>query len=526
MLDSCFLQIGSKRQFFFDDLVIASAQDLTRRHHRPRKDPGGPLIAADRPWEKTLYFTCNTWNVIRDPQDGLFKCWYENWLLEDGADLPSHFRETDGKVVVDAHGSHPSCVCFGQSTDGVHWEKPELDLVVQDGNRTNIVLGQGACGPHAHCATVFLDPLEGEESRRYKVMFECGISSVMEGTTGTGYFAVADSPDGCHWRLLPERPVFGATEESLGDVVTITADPASRIYWLNNRHPDMCTVPRDPACPPTSSWISPYAPQNFARQNKRRVFRSQSADLTHWSHPYPLIGPDDAVDNLDDAFYGMEQFQIGDDWLGFLNVFHMTDNTMEVQLVYSRDGCDFARVRPGQPWLTASGAGAWDEHLVSICSKPVLVGDDLYVYYGGAAVHHDWWMVGTGEGLDHPEVRASDHAPYSLGLAKVRRDRFVSLDTGPVREGVLVTHPMRSRGGELVINACCREGGTVRAELSDPAGRVIEGFEKENCVAFYGDAVDHAVRWQAGKAIPSGEFLRLRLYLRQAEVFSFQFSED
>jgi len=524
MLDSSYLQIGARRQFFFDDLVIASAQDLTRRHHMPRRTCDGPLISRDRPWEKTLYFTCNTWNVIRDPEDGLFKCWYENWLLEDAAKLPSEVRHSDGKVIVDAHGAAPSCVCFARSKDGLHWEKPEMDIVLDGGARTNIVLGMGACADQAHCATLLLDPLEADTSRRYKALFMCGLESTVEGTTGTAYFAVATSPDGCHWRLLPDRPVFGVTDRSLGDVVTITADPASRTYWLNNRHPGMCTVPSDPACPPTRSWISPYAPRNFARQNKRRVFRSQSADLIHWSHPRPLIVPDDALDNIDDAFYGMEQFRIGDDWLGSLNVLHMTDNTMDVQLVYSRDGCNFERIRPGQAWLTRGGPGSWDANMVSICSKPVLVGDDLYVYHGGTASHHDWWMVGPAEGLEHQEVRATEKVKFGLGLATMKRDRFVSLDTGPVREGVLITHPIRPRGSQLVINAACRQGGSVLAELTDPAGRVLGGFEKQNCLPFRGDCVDHVVHWKAGRPTPAGEFLRLRLFLRQAEVFSFQFS--
>ena len=87
----------------------------------------------------------------------------------------------------------------------------------------------------------------------------------------------------------------------------------------------------------------------------------------------------------------------------------------------------------------------------------------------------------------------------------------------------MITHPVRPQGGELVINAACREGGTIRAELSDPAGHVMAGFERSNCLPFAGDAVDHVVRWQSGQPAPSGVFLRLRLYLWKSEVFSFQF---
>jgi hypothetical protein len=523
MLDSSFLQIGTKPQFFIDDLVIESVQDMTRRHHQPQKTGDGPMIRKDRPWEETIYITCNTWNVIYDPQDSLFKCWYENWMIKDGHDVPSQFRESDGKIIVDVHEGKPSCVCYAQSTDGVTWEKPELDIVQIDGANTNVVMGLGVGGATAHCATVMLDPMETDPSRRFKMFFMNAIADIVEGTTGSAFFALATSPDGIYWALSEERPVFGLTERSLGDVVTLTADPAGRVYWLNNRHPDMCTVPADPACPPTQSWISPYGPQNFARQNKRRVFRSQSADLIHWSHPRPLVVPDDAVDNLDDVFYGMEQFQVGEGWLGFLNVLHQVDNTMDVQLVYSRDGENFDRVRAGHAWLESGDADDWDANMVSICSKPIVVGDELYVYHGGSRRHHDWWMTGPSEGLVHPEVDHPDPCGYGIGLAKIKRDRFVSLDTGPVREGVLVTHPMRPRGTELVINGRCRDGGSIRAELTDAAGNVIAGFEKETCIPFAGDAVAHTMQWQAGEPTPEAMFLRLRLYVWNGEVFSFQF---
>jgi len=72
----------------------------------------------------------------------------------------------------------------------------------------------------------------------------------------------------------------------------------------------------------------------------------------------------------------------------------------------------------------------------------VEVDDELYVFHGGANVHHDWWMVGLPEGLDVPESGNLDHVNYALGLAKMKRDRFVSLAAGPARTEILVTPPM------------------------------------------------------------------------------------
>ena len=65
--------------------------------------------------------------------------------------------------------------------------------------------------------------------------------------------------------------------------------------------------------------------------------------------------------------------------------------------------------------------------MCTVCSKPIEVGDDLYVYHGGANVHHDWWMVGLPEGLEVAERGNLEGVNYALGLAKMKRDRFVSL---------------------------------------------------------------------------------------------------
>ena len=529
MLDATMLQIGSRRQFFFDDLVIESTQDLTRRFHTPNRHPQSPLLRRDQPWEKLVYLTCNTWNVIRDPQDCLFKCWYENWLVDDPRAAPSFIRSLDGKLAVNCHGAAPSSSCYAFSEDGIGWKKPSLGLYSHAGTDTNTVLGNGVLGEHAHCAYVFLDPLESEGSRRYKTMFEYRAQDNGEGSIGAGMFSVAASPDGIHWEMLPERPTFGGAMAHLGDVVTLSVDPDGHLYWVNNRHPGMCQVPLSPVHAATQSWISPYAPNSFEAMNKRRIFRSVSSDLVHWSAPWPLVVPDDGVDNLDDAFYGLEQFQIGDDWLGLLNVLHMTDNTMDVQLVYSRNGTDFTRIKPGQPWLPRGPSGEWDETVVTLCSKPFRVGDELYVYYAGARNHHDWWMVGVQEGLDVPEAGNLDQVDYGIGLATIGFERFVSLDTGPVREGVLVTRALRTTGEHLHINAACRNGGSntssIAAELTDAVGTPIPGFTKQECIPFRSDRVEHRFKWRSGKSIPSGGFLRVRFFLQQAEIFSFQFVE-
>ncbi len=96
-----------------------------------------------------------------------------------------------------------------------------------------------------------------------------------------------------------------------------------------------------------------------------------------------------------------------------------------------------------RPWLSPRGPGHWDACMNTIPSPPIRVGDELYVFHGGARNHHDCWITGEREGLDVPEATDINEVAYGLGLAKLRADGFCSLEAGPARDGIVVTRPWR-----------------------------------------------------------------------------------
>lgn len=535
-LDASRLHISETKQFFFDNLIVESVQSLTRRVHSPVKVEE-PLIQSDKPWEHVTYFTCNAWRVLRDPQDNMFKCWYEDWAIpHDWMTSPGSSRGVSG---------YPTRYLYASSVDGLKWEKPELDIVVEQGQKTNIVFGDKEFGS-VHSAFVFLDPLEKSEEHRFKMLFN-------HRTAGIADYELASSPDGILWTPWRELPRFGPFGPHLGDVLIISVDENSRTYLLNGRHSCNARISLNSNNPTLRSFSHAIYPEYPARQVKRRIFRAESADLLNWTNLHPILVPDDELDNVDDAFYGMAQYETGGMWIGFLNVFHMTDNTMDVQMVFSRDGRNFKRIQPGRPWLTTGGPGTWDQYMVTICSAPVQVGEDLYVYHGGAKNHHDWWMYGLGEkhergncptgpaemkvdrfrgeykwwsfgcteGLDVPEASDMDQVAYCLGLAKMKKDRFVSLGANAVRPGLLVTKPFCVEGGKLFINARCGACGFVRVEAADGGGEVIPGFERDKCVLFTGDSIEHQVTWESKRELPEG-WLKLHFYMKNADLYTFQ----
>ena len=74
------LHVEENVQTFLDNVIIYYAGFVARRWHRPEKHAEGPVLQKARPWEHVPYFTYSNYTVLRDQEDSLFKCWYEDLL--------------------------------------------------------------------------------------------------------------------------------------------------------------------------------------------------------------------------------------------------------------------------------------------------------------------------------------------------------------------------------------------------------------------------------------------------------------
>ena len=517
-MDSTTLHIGFEPQLFVDNWLIEVTQGLTRRWHKPVRFGDYPVIERDRAWEETIYFTYSNYTVIRDPEDGLTKCWYEDLGPVDGQGHPWKAR-----------------TLYAESEDGVSFRKPELDICTMDGRGTNIVMGYaGGTGPTdlnpwadvgVHSAGMVLDPFPTSPDERFKCFFTKTTSEFGKGapnqTTERTY-----SPDGIHWKPYRGKAVLGTSGDRLGDVTTLHYDHDSHQFVLNTRHNVQNVAALLPGTPRVSHWFGPYAPYRPDLMNKRRVYQSRSQDFLHWTNPIVVSAPDDETDNLDDAHYGMQQFRVGGMHFATLGILRWVENEMDVRLVYSRDGVNFKPTDRAQPFLSPRGEGNWDAHMVSITSQPVEVGNEWWFYHGGTSSHHDWWM-GPPEGIDEPEVHDPDrHVRFALGMAKLRREGIASLDGSKQREGYVITRPVMSDGDRLMINARCRDGGSIRVEVVDLNDRVMGGSSLDGCDPFTEDSTAHVVTWSGDPEVRGpGEWRKLAFYLRDAEIFSFRFAE-
>lgn len=511
-LDSSLLHIGKNRQLFFDSKIVERAQDIARVFHTPKAEEQ-PLIQSDQSWEGITYFATCTYQVVRD-RSGKWHCWYADWHYD-----PKAFAVKRDWNALDVSFMR---LCYARSDDGVNWEKPKLGLHKVNGEDTNIILGDEEFGT-IYIVTPIEDPNETDPAKRFKFI---GVHC------SSDYYRMeaAHSGDGIHWTLYDRPPSFGTWGPYLNDMLVLNYDSLSHLYIANVRSPYQGYGVLDARNPQAElNFVGPSEPGGaWWKMNKRRIWQTESPDLLHWSQPYPVFQPDE-IDNLDESYYSMCQTRVGDTLIAFVQLFRECDNTMHNRLAYSYDGKNWEWANQRRTWTTSSSMSGneWDSVMIYQGVPPIPVGDEDWFYYGGARNHHDWFMTGFLEKLDHGEADGTlDKVGYHLGLAKLRRDGYVSLSTSPHREGIVVTRPCFMEGNRIVINAKVEAGGSVDVEVRDADAKVVEGYSRDDFDTFTGDSVNHVCTWKGKAEAEFRGYHKLVFTMRKTELYSFQSTDD
>ena len=262
--------VGRAKQLFVDDVVIEYQSGLHRRFHQVQKHPSNPLIVPDKPWEGRSVLLYG--GVVRDPTTKRFRMWYLAW----------------GK-----HIKQPSFICYAESSDGIHWQKPGLNIHEYKGTSNNIVL------PGWSQTSVLYDPVDPNPKRRYKALLR------YNGTRGF------TSPDGLHWTDV------GILLEQAYDSTTLHWDP------------------------PNQKWV---AMVKIFKNGKRARGYAESKDFLNWSDTY-FMSTVDKQDASGDQMYAMSMFHYETSYLGLLRMFHTEEDVVDIQLGTSRNGKRWSRLK-------------------------------------------------------------------------------------------------------------------------------------------------------------------------------------
>lgn len=468
------ININTGRQLFVDDFLIESTT-LSREWHKAEKYEGNPVMKPETAQELgrersdgSTYGAMaapNSGGVWYDSEDNLFKMWYRaGWW--DGTALAT-------------------------SKDGVTWERGEYD--VEPG--TNLVLPLGVGGQRDSDA-VIMDPFAPADER-FK-LFTWGRPD---------YGEVYTSADGIHWG---EPTKVGET----GDRSTIFYNPF-RDKWVYSIR---------------SSWSNrsrSYSEcddliQGAALHNTVKWARADNLDI-------PIDGNDTtpALYNLDAVAYESIMLGAFTIHLGPENQTCLalgTPKTTELHMGFSRDGFHWARSEDRTAFIGATRQeGSWERGYLHSNASICLVNDDeLWFYYTG--FEGDTSKTSTVDEIWSNDATNGMYSKASTGLATLRRDGFASMNAVDAT-GELVTEKVTFDGKYLFVNADV-EGGSVKAEILDESGNVIEGYSASDCTAVTGDTTKAMLTFGKDLSSLSGKNVKFRFLVENGKLYSFWVTDD
>lgn len=455
--------LGAGPHLFIDRLLIAERAGLKRTIHGPDRLEQPVIVGQPRPdWHHWIFYPDT---VLFDEERGVFRLWY---------------------------GSRdPFCVCYAESADGIHFERPALGLVA---NYSNAVMEiPGFAG-----AIVDDGPDCADPSRRFKMPWF--------GRSGEGDregMNIAFSPDGFHWEQYEGNPVLPYYRDrngpsfikGVGDIVGLYRDPIRGHYIAMVKM--------------FGHSIDNWTQARLAGAELRRlVGMAASEDCIHWSQPVRVVVPDDQ-DEGQIEFYGVgDVFARGDLLVGLLRVLRddlPADEGGPVEgigytcLVTSRDGQRWRRDR--ETFFDRNHERGTFDHAMAWAGDSIEVGDERFIYYTAYSAGH---KIGERQ----------------IGLAKMPRDRFVSLDNEGDGEGIIRTSLLTLRRSAMTLNADASRG-EIRIQITDATGKAVPGFDFEDCRPVRSDSLSAPVSWGAPLASLDGRPVKMAFSLRKASLFGF-----
>jgi hypothetical protein len=374
----------------------------------PRRHPSNPVIPRGAGTAPDSHRVCNT-TVI--PEGVRLRAWYGS--MQTGTKFTEH------------------TVSYAESTDGIRWTKPNLDL--RPG--TNVVL-EGASA-----LVVQQDPAGGYRAAAHFWRPDVGQPGAEPGAT----FEMVTSRDGLRWDYR-RRPSIDIRH--------------FEIFGMFHRDGRWWVL---------GQGVSPYFRLPDGTAHRRVMYGFHSEDGSKFDlYPRPLFRypanpyfPDSTLQN----HVGAAIWDRGRVLLGFVGQLWPSGFSVTVRatvgLIYSHDGIRWSEPFPQTPILLPGAEGSWDGGMLFQVQRPVSRDGDTYLYYSGGDSGNVW------------------QTREALGLALLRRDGFAALE--PVGDtATAITALLEAGRGETTVYTNARGPVTlqildrylrpVSAEVSVPEG--------------------------------------------------------
>ncbi len=480
------LRIGSDRQCFVDDYLLDVEKTTApfRLHQPARKEV---VLVHDASWEGD---NCIYHHVFKDGD--IYRMYY----------MGNGLITKEGKF--DGRGRR---VCYAESRDGLHWEKPNLGLHQWEGSwDNNILLGEETA--RFDNFMVFRDDNpDCPPDKRYK-----GIAPFYsKGPTpveGNGLWCF-NSPDGIYFTLGDL-----ITTEGYFDTLNVCFwDPREKMYRLYFR----------------GFHKIPGGDLNSGIRDVRYI---ESTDFEHWSKPV-MIGLGDARDYPLYTNNVMMYNRAPGLYIGYPTRYverHQWDGSFEELCgKEKRKWLMGLHPRYGLAITDSAFMCSHDGKNFKLYDEPFMTpgpeNPDNWVY--GDCYPALGWLE-TPSDIRGEETELSTYMrmggwtakPVQLYRYTIRKDGFVSLHADGKTE-IVETKPLIYEGTKLRINFATSARGFVRAAL-----RSAEGEEYISCETF-GNTTDRLVAFDDPGAVAklAGKPVTLRLELCEADLYALRFAE-
>lgn len=455
------IRIDSRRELFVDCHLIANLDGLHLQLHEPRS--AGVALRFDRAYEGVFsgYVT-----VIED--DGTYRLYYRG--------LPA---TRSGQA---DHSLGAEVTCYAESTDGIHWTRPSLELFEVGGSTDNNVIL--ARSPACHNFSPFIDKRPGvEPEHRFKAV---------GGNRKTGLIAYV-SADGIRWSKLRDEPII--TQGAF--------DSQNVVFWSEHEQCYICFF------------------RTFKRidgEGFRWISRTTSKDFLNWADPVEMdmgdVPPVHFYTNQTHPYYRAPHIYLSffarfipgrqvltkEDITRLGVVGDYFHDVSDACLMTSRGGHRYDRTFPQSFVRPGRGAGNW----TSRTNYPAL------------------GIVPTGDGMMSMYIQRNYATPsHHLERLTLRPDGFASVRAG-FEEGELISKPLIFTGKELTLNVSTSAAGQLRVEIQETNGTPVPGYALADCKPIVGDQVDRVVAWSNGSDLSgmANRPVRLRIVMSETDLYS------
>ena len=476
---------------FFDPRNVEHSYFLERQVTRPTKLGALPELAP-----------CYGCSTLPDDRGGL-RMWYTTRrpAMSEVEDGPRHHGDTV------PHKTETYSLRYATSSDGIHWDLPDLGLHEEEGSaQNNLVISShardadgapltGVHGPAGFSISDLLATDAPNAKARY-----AGLYLTNPRPTGPGLH-LAWSDDGLHWRADPANPVMPGWQDSY---ISHFFDTRVGRYVLYHR-PD---------------WVHAGPPRA-----QRLVARSESDDLVQWDNTRVVLDTDardapavaTAADHemdkevgyragRDVQFYGMCVQPYNGFYLGIAQLYSEVAGWVKALLLHSHDGVDWRREPKETELIPRDPRPGWDSEMIYVTGAAP-VGDRLHLYY-------------TGWNMDHHRKVPCPPLRQGLGVATLARGRLVGYVAGDER-GEILTRPFTLTDTALFLNADASRG-QAKAGLTDVNATWLPGLSYDEAEPIHQDGLDLPLTWRnADLRSFVGQTVRLRITARHTTLHAF-----